>query len=136
MLSAHFQVGFAINDQGDAMLFAEAGPSVGGGVTTGLSVTAEQGSLNDLVSPTGQGGGASFEVAPGVTRPSVSAVLNDKGRPVGLTIGEKGGLGAFINISNGGVATPTISLRSDAPRTNPAAADCARQQGFGSLCNR
>lgn len=99
-----------MNSHGDMMAYFKGGPSGAVGVTAGGQVAAQKGTLNDIVAPTGEGGGVSLTVAPGVVRPSGSVIFDDSGKPVGGAIGAKGGLGVSVDISNGGVATGTVSL--------------------------
>jgi hypothetical protein len=65
------------------------------------------------------------EVAPGVARPTVSI------SPSGFSIGGKGGVGAFLNLSNGGIGSQTINLpdaiTTSLARARSAVAAIARQ---------
>jgi hypothetical protein len=89
--------------------FARAGPTVGVGVALGPEVGVQAASLNDLGAETGEGGGGSIQVVvPGL--PSI-AVHGSGASPVGVsgvTVGAKGGIGGFLNLSSGGIVSPVM----------------------------
>jgi hypothetical protein len=109
IVSVNWQVGLAVNSQGSVMLFGQAGPSVGAGLAVGGQVGAQRGSLNDLLAPTGEGGGGSITVAAG-PRPSVTVTGNEVEGLTGIAVGGRGGVGAFGNLTNGGLGSDAVSI--------------------------
>jgi RHS repeat-associated protein len=106
------QWGFALNlNSGDATIFQTTGTSSGSSGNVGPFFSWQNGSLNDLVSPTGSGGGRSATASvPGFEG---GAMFDDAGKPVGGTLGVGGiGLGAAIHESDGGNTLGTINLYS------------------------
>jgi hypothetical protein len=115
------QVGGAVNLRtGDAMLFMQGGPSFGAGLSVGPGATLQKGSLNDVVAPTGKGGGTNLTVTGGAV--SGSVLFSERNgtqlqKPTGIGVGTRSLLGAFWNFSSGGSGTATINLLKPADRS-------------------
>jgi RHS repeat-associated protein len=111
-LGANVRAGVAMNiSTGDAMFFATMGPSWGLGASLGGEFSAQTGSLNDLVAPTGEGGDVSFsaDVLKVGGGPSFDPAKN--WRPTGGAVGFGGiGAGGFANGNWGGGGSVTTNL--------------------------
>ena len=94
-LGWNFNGGIAVDNKWNVMAFGTAGLSLSAGTGAKWQFSGTKGSLNDLVSKTGKGGG--YNVTGVVYDASGSVQYSDAGKPVGVGIGGGAGGGLSLN---------------------------------------
>jgi hypothetical protein len=107
---ANLSAGIAMDNRGNAMLFATSGASMGAGAAATTQIGVQSGNLTSVIAPTFQGGGYSMtgSIGPG----SGTVQMNDDGTISGGGGGATVGAGLFLNTTAGGVGLPISPVAS------------------------
>lgn len=133
-LGLNVQAGVATNmSSGATMLYFQGGPSFGIGFGGGVQAGVQEGSLNDLVKSTMDGGGLSFGGGSGMGSFNIP-VESTKWKPTGLTVGTAG-FGAYMNFSWGGKGTSAVAP-SDMLRTAVKAFQPQQPKCSANVCDK
>ena len=102
------QAGLAVDNKLNYTLFGQAGYSAGFALNGGPQLGVQKGSLNDLLSPTGKGGGISWTGSAAAISGGIN--VSDDSKISGGTIGLRGPVGATLNTTFGGLSLPPLNL--------------------------
>ena len=110
------------------MFFAKAGKSVGIGVQAGMQVAGQSGSLNEVVAPTGEGGGTAINVT--ASGGSMSVSFDDDMQVSGGGFGAGGPAALTWDNTDAAIGTAPVNLKDLAKEIAgaPAAAKKAIKQ--------